>query len=205
MIIVLQGIVLYRPAHLKSKLEPSELEFDGTVSKDAISEWVNKNYHGLVGHRTVDNVKQFEKPIVIAYYEVDYVKNVKGTNYWRNRVMKVAKSYPALNFAVSNKDDFMQEANEFGMDAMGGSIPRAVVMVGKKKFVMKDEFSVETFEKFMKDYEAGSIEPYIKSEDVPLTNDAPVKVAVAKNFEELVEKSDKDVLIGEQQGFRYFK
>ena len=31
----------------------------------------------------------FDNPLVIAYYSVDYTKNPKGTNYWRNRVLKV--------------------------------------------------------------------------------------------------------------------
>merc|ERR1711894_394000 len=59
---------------------------------------------------------------------------------------------------------------------------------------MKDVFSMETFEQFLKDFEAGKIEPHMKSEDIPV-NDQPVKVAVAKNFEELVTNSKKDVLI----------
>ena len=101
-------MVLYRPKQLQTKLEPSELEYDGDAKKSDISAWVTKNYHGLVGHRTVDNSKDFGRNVVVAYFDVDYVKNAKGTNYWRNRVMKVAKNFPLLKFAVSNKDDFMQ-------------------------------------------------------------------------------------------------
>ena len=41
--------------------------------------------HGLVGHRTTSNSPQFKNPLVVAYYDVDYTKNPKGTNYWRNR------------------------------------------------------------------------------------------------------------------------
>ncbi len=188
--------MLYRPAHLQSKLEPSELKYDGKISKDDIAKWVKKNYHGLVGHRTIDNGKDFESPLVVVYFDVDYVKNVKGTNYWRNRVMKVAKGFPKLNFAVSNKDDFMSETSEFGLTMLTGDKPKVGVQVGKKKYVMSEEFSVENFEKFLKDYEAGKVEAYLKSEDVPASNDKPVKVAVAKNFEELVTNSAKDVLIG---------
>jgi len=43
------------------------------------------------------------------YYSVDYVKDPKGSNYWRNRVLKVAQDYKRkVYFAVSNKDDFAQ-------------------------------------------------------------------------------------------------
>lgn len=76
--------------------------------QDAITSWIKENYHGLVGHRTLDNAQDFKEPLVIAFFDVDYVKNVKGTNYWRNRIMKVAKAQSKLSFAISNKDDFMQ-------------------------------------------------------------------------------------------------
>ena len=45
------------------------------------------NRHGLAGHRVTGNTDQFKTPLVVAYYDVDYTKNPKGTNYWRNRLM----------------------------------------------------------------------------------------------------------------------
>ena len=42
---------------------------------------------GLAGVRNADNMVLFEakKPLVVAYYSVDYTHNPKGSNYWRNR------------------------------------------------------------------------------------------------------------------------
>ena len=42
---------------------------------------------GLAGVRNTDNMMFFEakKPLVVAYYDVDYTHNAKGSNYWRNR------------------------------------------------------------------------------------------------------------------------
>lgn len=153
--------------------------------------------HGLVGHRQRDNSKDFKVPNVVAYYTVDYVKNPKGTNYWRNRILKVAKNYvDSLTFAVSAKDDFQHELNEFGYDYVKGDKPIVFARDSKnQKFVMKDEFSLETFEQFVKDLEGGKLEPYIKSEPVPEDNDGPVTVAVAKNFDEVVTNNGKDTLI----------
>merc|ERR1719445_1855045 len=48
---------------------------------------------------------------------------------------------------------------------------------------------------FLTQLEAGNLEPHIKSEAVPDNSANAVKVAVAKNFEELVTKSEKDVLV----------
>jgi hypothetical protein len=46
---------------------------------------------GLAGVRNADNMMFFEakKPLVVAYYDVDYTHNAKGSNYWRNRCGRV--------------------------------------------------------------------------------------------------------------------
>ena len=52
-----KGLVLHRPKHLQSKFEPSEVKYEGKMDKSAIEKWIKENYHGLVGHRTVDNAR----------------------------------------------------------------------------------------------------------------------------------------------------
>lgn len=151
---------------------------------------------GIAGVRTRDNTAEFKNPLVVAYYAVDYIKNPKGTNYWRNRIIKVAKDFPNLNFAISSKDDFQHELNDFGIDFVKGDKPVILARnINNQKFVMKDEFSVSTFEAFLKDMEANVLEPYLKSEPIPEDNSGNVKIAVARNFDELVTNNDKDTLI----------
>uniref|UniRef100_T1JE30 Protein disulfide-isomerase n=1 Tax=Strigamia maritima TaxID=126957 RepID=T1JE30_STRMM len=191
-------IVLYRAPQMKNKFEDSEVVFKGDeTDREEIEQFITNNYHGLVGHRTGDNMASFLTPLIIAYYKVDYVKNVKGTNYWRNRILKVADVHRGeLTFAISNKDELTQEMNEFGITYASGDKP---VVAGRndknEKFVMEAEFSPEAFNQFIVDFLAGKLTAYMKSEPIPDANDAPVKVAVAKNFDELVTNNDKDVLI----------
>ncbi|KAK3864197.1 hypothetical protein Pcinc_030095 [Petrolisthes cinctipes] len=188
-------VVLFRPKHLENKFEPSSVVYEGGVEKNAIETFVKKNYHGLVGHRTSDNVQDFKNPVVVGYYNVDYTKNQKGTNYWRNRILKVAKNYGDLTFAVSNKDDFQHELNEYGMDFVTGDKPVICAKSTKGlKFVMKDEFSMESLDTFLTQLSGGELEPYLKSEPVP-QQDGPVTVAVGKNFDDVVTNSEKDVLM----------
>lgn len=153
--------------------------------------------HGLAGHRKTDNHQDFKNPLVVAYYTVDYVKNPKGTNYWRNRILKVAKQYKGkVTFAVSGKDDHQHELNEYGIDYTKGDKPIVLARDAKnQKIKMEGEFSVEALEKFVQDLLDNKIEPYLKSEPIPESNDAPVKVAVAKNFNEVVIDNGKDTLI----------
>lgn len=97
----------------------------------------------MVGHRKSDNRQDFNNPLIVAYYSVDYVKNPKGTNYWRNRVLKVAKQYKdKFNFAISSKDDFQHELNEYGVDYAKGDKPLILARNEKnQKFSLKEEFS----------------------------------------------------------------
>ncbi|WAR00552.1 PDIA3-like protein [Mya arenaria] len=116
-----------------------------------------------------------------------------------NRVMKVAKKFQdagkTVTFAVSSSTDFAQELAEFGIEGASGDKP---VVAGRdsknQKFVMSDEFSMDNLEKFVNDLLDGKLEAYMKSEAVPDNTQNAVKVAVAKNFAEVVSE-DKDVLI----------
>ncbi|KAJ8940157.1 hypothetical protein NQ314_010828 [Rhamnusium bicolor] len=156
------------------------VKYEGKADSDDISKFITKSFHGLAGHRKPDNKQDFENPVVIAYYNVDYVKNPKGK----------------VNFAVSSKDEFQNELNEYGLDYVKGDKPVVVARDAKgQKFILKDEFSVEALEVFVNDVLDGNLEPYLKSEPIPESQNEPVKVAVAKNFDEVVVNNGKDTLI----------
>ncbi|XP_045215771.2 protein disulfide-isomerase A3-like [Mercenaria mercenaria] len=191
-------IVLFQPKRLHSKFEESKQKYtdDATVFK--LKSWIADQSLGLCAHRTSDNADKLKKPLIVAYYDVDYTKNVKGTNYWRNRVMKVGKKLKdagkSVYFAISSKDDFSHELNEFGITSPSDDKPTVAARDSKdQKFIMTDEFSMDNLEKFANELLDGKLEPYLKSEPVP-TQDQPVKVLVGKNFQDIV-TDDKDVLI----------
>ncbi|KAE9531198.1 hypothetical protein AGLY_010404 [Aphis glycines] len=190
------NVVLYRPKHLSNKFEPDFVIYDGEETTLALEAWITSNYHGLVGYRQKENMGAFKPPYVGVYYAVDYVKNPKGTNYWRNRVLKVAKSVKDVTLAINNKDDFQHEINEYGLEFVSDDKPIVLARsLDNKKYIMKDEFSVDNLEKFVKNFQNGNLEPYIKSEAVPEDNTTPVKVAVAKNFDDLVINNGVDTLV----------
>ncbi|XP_011202174.1 protein disulfide-isomerase A3 [Bactrocera dorsalis] len=190
-----EKIVLFRAPHLANKFEETNVQFEGS-SESELSTFVKENFHGLVGHRTQDTIRDFKNPLIVAYYSVDYVKNPKGTNYWRNRVLKVAKEFTnKATFAISAKDDFQHELNEYGYDFVGD---KPVILARDEKnlkYALKEEFSVENLRDFVEKLLDGELEPYVKSEPIPENNNAPVKVAVAKNFDEVVINNNKDTLV----------
>uniref|UniRef100_A0AAR2M4R0 protein disulfide-isomerase n=1 Tax=Pygocentrus nattereri TaxID=42514 RepID=A0AAR2M4R0_PYGNA len=140
--------------------------------------------------------------LLTAYYDVDYVRNPKGTNYWRNRVMKVATQFQSrgLTFAVADWEEFQEELEEeFGLGLSdGGELPVITIRTrAGHKYIMQEEFTRDgkSLENFLEDYFAGRLKRYVKSEPIPESNDGPVKVLVADTFEEIVNNPEKDVLV----------
>jgi len=192
-------VVLFYPSTMHSKFEDKQKVYDGDVNLQALKSFVTANVFGLCGHRTGGNAAEFDKkPLVVVYYDVDYTKNVKGTNYWRNRVMKVGKKLvdagADLNFAVSNANEMGGEMEEYGLSFTGEPVVGARDKKGSK-FVMTEKFSMDTFEQFLNDFKDGKLEPHMKSEAVPDNSANAVKVVVAKNFDEIVNDPERDVLI----------
>ena len=155
--------------------------------------------HGLVGHRTASNARDFALPTVVVYYNVDYNRDAKGTNYVRNRILKVVKKLADENvnvqFAVSSAEEFRQELGQFGVTDVEKD-GKYVAAVGQKgeKYRLTEDFSYEALEDFARKLVKGELESYLKSQPVPEQTE-DVKVVVAKNFDEIVNDKTKDVLI----------
>lgn len=64
-----------------------------------------------------------------------------------------------------------------------------------KKYNMEGEITIENVRAFVAAWEAKTLKPHLKSEEIPATNDAPVKVLVGKNFNDIVMDTTKDVMV----------
>lgn len=199
-----EGVVLFRPPRLNNKFEDASVKFsEEKPTSSKIKRFIQDNIFGICPHMTDDNKNQLKgKDLLVAYYNVDYEKNPKGSNYWRNRVMKVAKSFldqgKKLNFAVASKSTFSNDVSEFGLDVSAGEAPVVAIRTAKgDKYVMAEEFSRDgaALERFLQDYFDGKLKRYLKSEPIPETNDGPVKVVVAENFDAIVNDDSKDALV----------
>jgi protein disulfide isomerase family A protein 3 len=190
-------VVVHRPKRLQSKFEDDYSVAEGTGDK--LKSSIQEKLHGLVGHRVSSNANEFSKPTVVVYYNVDYTRDAKGTNYIRNRVLKVAKKLAdegvKVHFTVSNAEEFRNELNEFGVNDVKKD-GKYVLARGPKdeKYVLTEDFSFEALEDFARKVVAGDLEPYLKSEPIPEQTEG-VQIVVAKNFDEIVGDETKDVLI----------
>jgi len=193
-------VVIFQPPRLQVKLEPIENVYKGSAKMSDLKKFIQEELHGIVGHRTASNNQDFKNPLVVVLYNVDYVKDIKGSNYVRNRIIKVAQKLKSegvsVSFAISSVDEFRQELSEFGVESPSTST-KYVIGRGPngEKYKFEGEYSVDTLEKFARDLVAGKLEQYLKSEPIPTSNPDAVKTVVAKNFNEIVNDENKDVLI----------
>merc|ERR1712126_315494 len=168
-----------------------------SASSDAIKDFIAKNEAGLVGQMKPGKEASYKKPSLVVYYQLDWVRNLKGSRYWRNRVARVAKKFEGqLTFAVASKDDYGQQVSDWGWKVEDDSVVAvANDYAGNVYKMTAEKFTVDSLEAFAGDFMAGKLKPYIKSEPVPESNDGPVKVVVGETFNEIVKDPTKDVLI----------
>ncbi|TMS18075.1 Protein disulfide-isomerase A3 [Larimichthys crocea] len=199
-------VMFYAPwcGHCKKlapEFEKAATRLKGTVQLAKVSS--SSSSYGLCPHMTVENRDRLRvRDLLTAYYDLDYHHNARGSNYWRNRVMKVGSNYAGrgLTFSVANKKDFLSELeDDFGLGTSdGGELPFVTIRTKLgHKYTMREEFTRDgqSLQRFLEDYFAGRLKRYVKSEPVPEKNSAAVQVVVAESFDDVVNDPDKDVLI----------
>lgn len=103
----------------------------------------------------------------------------------------------ALNFATIDAKQFGAHAGNLNLKA--DQFPAFAIQDIEKNqkfpFDQEKKITKKDITKFAEDFVAGKLEPSIKSEEIPESNDGPVKVVVAKTYEQIVLDDSKDVLI----------
>ncbi|CAN9503564.1 unnamed protein product [Ophioblennius macclurei] len=197
-----QCVLLFRPPRLSNMFEDSMVVFKDHLTISSLRRFIRDHLYGLCAHMTLENRDRLRvRDLLTAYYDLDYHHNPRGSNYWRNRVLKVASQYKGrgLMFSVANKKDFLSELEEeYGLGTSDGELPLVTIRTRLGyKYTMREEFTRDggSLQRFLEDYFSGGLKRYIRSEPIPEKNYGAVKVVVAESFEEVVNDPKKDVLI----------
>ena len=102
-----------------------------------------------------------------------------------------------VNFATIDASAFGQHAGNLNLKA--GTWPAFAIQRTDKNekypYDQEKKITEKDIGAFVDDFVAGKVEPSIKSEPIPESNDGPVKVIVAKNYKDVVIENEKDVLV----------
>lgn len=198
-------VIIFYPTLFQSKFEPKTRTFNkaGATAEELVA-FIREHSTPLVGKRTKENVvkRYHQLPLVVVYYSADFsLQYREGSEYWRQKVLRVAQKYQKdkYRFAVSDEEEFSDELLNTGLADSG--LEHNVIAFGYdgKKYVMdENEFDGElgeNLEAFMKKLSAGKIKAYVKSAPLPRDDKGPVRVLVASNIEKVLSDESKDILI----------
>ncbi|XP_044148766.1 protein disulfide-isomerase A4 [Bufo gargarizans] len=194
-------LVVIHPDRFQSKYEPKKHLFniEDSTSEEDLKEHVLKYALPLVGHRTKTNeAKRYNKrPLVVVYYTVDFgFDHRTATQYWRNKVLDVAKDFPEYTFCIANEDDYASELKDLELGDTGEEVNVAILDASGKKYAKEpEEFDSNSLREFVMDFKKGKLTPVLKSQPVPKKNKGSVKLVVGKTFEQIVMDKRSDVLI----------
>ncbi|XP_055962737.1 protein disulfide-isomerase A4 [Sorex fumeus] len=194
-------LVMMQPEKFQSKLEPRShvMDIQGSTEAAAIREHILRHTLPLVGHRKPSNeAKRYtRRPLVVVYYSVDFSFDYRAaTQFWRSKVLEVAKDFPEYAFAVADEEDFASEVKDLGLSESGEDVNAAILAEGGRRYAMEPtDFDEDALREFVVAFQKGKLKPVIKSQPVPKANKGPVKVVVGKTFDAIVLDPRKDVLI----------
>ncbi|OMJ27415.1 Protein disulfide-isomerase [Smittium culicis] len=200
-----QGIKVYR-------------SFDDTISftekldKDALTKFLGNSAVEVLDEISGDNYQLFMKsglPLGFMFYEAihdekdkDDAKIVQAAKTEAKDKIKASLLDVAKEFRDKYHFVFIDAAKFGGMaESMGIEKKWPAFAIQDQNTQIKhvmpqdQELNKDNFRKFVEGVISGDIKPTYKSEPIPETNDAPVKVLVNKNFNSIVFDETKDVLI----------
>jgi protein disulfide-isomerase A1 len=148
---------------------------------------------GEVGPETYSDYMSSGKPLAYIFAETAEERKDLG-----DKLKAVAEKHRGVvNVATIDAKAFGAHAGNLNLktDKFPAFAIQDVANNLKYPFDQEKELTLETVQKFVDDFVGGKLEPSIKSEPVPETQDGPVTIVVAKNYKEIILDDTKDVLI----------
>lgn len=185
------GVVLFKKFDEGKNVLPSS-EFDQLES------FISVNSVPAIDEIGPDNYRLYmESGLPLAYLFVDLKVEGQKEQYL-DQVKDIAKSSKGqLNWVYIDWSKYARHSERLGLS--GKVVPAlAIERPDNGKHFAFDEtatLSKDTIQPWVESFLKGELAPTIKSEEIPETNDGPVKVVVAKTYDQIVLDSSKDVLV----------
>ncbi|KAI1172464.1 protein disulfide-isomerase [Nemania sp. FL0916] len=148
---------------------------------------------GEVGPETYSDYMSAALPLAYIFAETPEERKELG-----DALKPLAEKYRGkINFATIDAKAYGAHAGNLNLptDKFPSFAIQETVKNQKFPFSVEEAITIETIGKFVEDFSAGKIEPSLKSEPVPETQEGPVTVVVGKSYEDIVLDDAKDVLI----------
>lgn len=184
------SIVLYK------QFDEGKVIFSDKFDVEAVEKWTKTASTPLIGEVGPETYSAYMSagiPLAYIFAETSEEREELGT-----LLKPVAEKHRGvINFATIDASAFGAHAGNLNLKT--GKFPAFAIQETNKNqkfpYDQDKEVTLESIGSFVDDFVAGKVEPSIKSEPIPETNDGPVSVVVAKSYQDIVLDDSKDVLI----------
>jgi len=183
-------VVLHRPHSTE------DVTFDkaGFTASELVA-WASEHAYPYVGEVTAQyaRISQRGLPMVLVFLDSSDKAALDETLAWLEPVAK--SHYSTLSFAYVGKS---YHARLPQLGGSGNVLPTLVVLGdsgNKWPFDETQAFNSENVLKHLAAVADGTAKLFFKSEEIPATNDEPVKVVVGHSFKTIVHDPTKDVFV----------
>ena len=189
------AIVAYR-AFDEPKTE-FPIPISSSLNKKDIEDWIAELAIPIIDEVNGDNYGLYAgSPKPLAYLFLD--PTLEDKNAHIAAIKPVAAKYKQkMNFVWIDALKFGDHAKALNLGEV--KWPAFVIQNVEKQlkypYDQKKDFTPVGVENWVRQYLNGELQPQLKSEPVPATQDEPVYVLVGKNFEEVVYDDKKDVFV----------
>ncbi|RAL07562.1 protein disulfide isomerase PDI1 [Aspergillus homomorphus CBS 101889] len=184
------AVVLYKDFDEKKAV------YDGEIDQEALLGWVKTASTPLVGEIGPETYSGYiTAGIPLAYI---FAETKEEREKFTEEFKPIAEKHKgSINVATIDAKMFGAHAGNLNLDPQ--TFPAFAIQDPAKNakypYDQSKELKADDVEKFIQNVLEGKIEPSIKSEPIPETQDGPVTVVVAHSYKELVIDNDKDVLV----------
>ncbi|KAI8587579.1 protein disulfide isomerase [Geranomyces variabilis] len=169
--------------------------FDGSLNKAELTTFIKTNSVPLMDDIGPENYAAYVSsglPIAYLFVGSDEDRKMVGAE-----IESLAKEFKGkVQFVYIDGVKFGGHAKNLNIKE---SWPAFVIQEpeANRKFPFDQSKTItkSAIKSFVDEYVSGKIEPSLKSEAIPATNDEPVKVVVGKNYEDIVLNKKADVLL----------
>ncbi|PKI66876.1 hypothetical protein CRG98_012742 [Punica granatum] len=166
---------------------------------DALEKFVEESSVPVV---TVFNNDPSNHPFVIKFFNNVNAKAMLFMNFtnelaesFKSKYRDVAEQFKGegISFLLGDLDASQGAFQYFGLKE--DQVPLIIIQTTDGQKYLKANVEPDHIAPWVKDYKAGNVPPYRKSEPIPQDNSEPVKVVVADTLQDTVFNSGKNVLL----------
>jgi len=166
------------------------------TTKDVLAKWVSDNAIPLLDEINGENYPSYSSSgLPLAYLFLD--PEAEGKEAYIDAIKPISKKYKGkINFVWIDAVRFVDHAKSLNLktDSWPGFVIQDIKS-GGLKYPLEGTPSFATVDEFVTKYVSGKLEPSLKSQDVPETNDGPVTVVVGKQFDQILNDQAQDVFV----------